>query len=107
VEGSEGENNPFKGIPDNLRGVMKDIPLDVPGDPEQKEIYARVADGLCMTCEGPLGDNTMLIVSSRGIVFVSCGGACLTDMQVLGWLQEQHEDISQKVDFRGGGGDKA
>ena len=58
-----------------------------------------------MTCIGDLGENTMLVVNQLGVVQVVCCGACLTDMQVTGWMQQTYEEIITKIKFRGGRGD--
>jgi hypothetical protein len=76
-------------------------------------IYARVLKGYCMTCDGELGRNTIVCITTPfadseevepRVVMVYCSGQCLSDMQVLGFLQESQEHIGQQVDFRGGRG---
>jgi hypothetical protein len=70
------------------------------------ETYAPLPEGRCMTCHAELGKHTVLFVNVNGIVAGYCGGACAQDMAVMGWLQEQHDDIVDAVKFRGGAGDK-
>jgi hypothetical protein len=100
----EGEGNGNE-IPENIQGLLDDIPLVDADTPEEELIYSRAKDGNCMTCQAALGEDTMIVIASTGIIYAACGGACLTDMQVIGWLEEQHQDIVDKVKFRGGEGD--
>jgi hypothetical protein len=104
---SEEENGEwYAGLPANMQAVLEGIPFVVPADEDEARIYARGQTGHCMTCNAELGDDTMIVLASTGLLFVACGGACLTDMQVIGWLQEQFKDISDRVQFRGGGADE-
>jgi hypothetical protein len=81
--------------------------LWMPDDPEKVEnlVYQRVLHGHCMACDGVLGVTTMVTVAPGGIVMIHCSGACYSDQQVMGWLEEQYSDMVDKVKFRGGQGD--
>jgi hypothetical protein len=72
---------------------------------DELEMYRPVTEGRCMTCKGPLGEQTVFFVTHNGIVAGYCSGPCVQDMAILGWLQEQHEDIVDNINFRGGRGD--
>lgn len=96
-------------IPDSVWSVLEDIPfyVDDTADEGVMIVYERAKQGHCMCCDGPLGELTMLGLNMAGIVLIFCCGACHTDMQVTGWIEEQYEDIVQKIKFRGGHGDQA
>jgi hypothetical protein len=107
-------------VPDEIRNIVTELgihrPVDIePGGPIDK-LVKLAEDGYCMTCEGPLGRLTQIVVttpdasddeSKPQVVLAFCSGACASDMTVMGFLQEIHEDIRQQVEFRGGAGDKA
>lgn len=91
-------------MPNNVKSVIEQagfIPIDQMED-EVAELYEPGHEGYCMTCRAQLGEQTLLVVGTHGIVAVYCGGACLLDQANMQWLQEQWDDIRQKVEFRGG-----
>lgn len=102
------EEHGWGDIPDGVMDMMQSIPFWMPNEEDmnpgdgQRAVYDRVMKGHCMTCDGELGEHTMITVASGGIVMIYCGGACYTDMQVLGWLEEQYGDMVEKIRFRGG-----
>lgn len=67
---------------------------------EEAKIYELMTHGRCMTCEKPLGQHTSFIIARPGIVGAYCSGVCHADMSVLGFLQETHDDIQEKVKLR-------
>jgi hypothetical protein len=81
------------------------VDKDLEGD--ELGMYLPLTQGLCMTCRGPLKSQTVFFVTHNGIVAGYCSGPCVQDMAVLGWLQEQHGDIIDSIEFRGGRGDVA
>jgi len=98
----------FAGLPSNMRGLLKHIGLlydELEG--EVAEVYEPLTRGLCMTCQIPLGEETILLVTKNGIVGGYCGGACYQDMITIGWLQEKYDDLQSSIQFRGGSGDAA
>ena len=70
------------------------------GDDEQR-IYDLVRNGRCMTCEQPLGEHSNFIISRAGIVGGYCSGVCHSDMAVMGFLQQVHDDLTEQIKFRG------
>lgn len=102
-----GAPNKFKDMPRNLQSLVEGVGFAefVDMSEDEASIYDRVRHGLCMTCEGHLGKNSNFIISRIGIVGGYCSGQCHSDMAVLGFLQEQHDDITSAIKFRGGGGD--
>jgi hypothetical protein len=68
---------------------------------EMVEIYQRGNRGKCMLCEKPLGPETIVKVNVVGIDQVYCSHLCDTDMQLMGWLSQQYDDVKERVDFRG------
>lgn len=72
-------------------------------DDEESEIYDRVKHGRCMTCNGVMGEHANFIVTTHGIVGGYCSGQCHSDMAVLGFLQEQYDDLTSAISFRGAG----
>ena len=97
----------FDGVPNNLRSLIKIVGfIDTELDEGMTEAYAPLTRGQCMTCHSPLGGNTVLFVTSKGIVAGYCSGPCVQDHAVLGWIQEQHDDLIDSISFRGGRGDE-
>ena len=97
--------SPFSKMSHNLQKLVKAVgfaSFEGMGDDEQ-QIYSRVQQGKCMTCGTELGLSSNFIVTRHGIVGGYCGGQCHSDMAVLGFLQEQHDDITTSIDFRGKG----
>lgn len=97
----------FAGVPNNVRTLIEQIGfLGELENAEMEEIYDRFRQGRCMTCTGPLGEDTLLFVTRYGLVSAYCCGACAQDLAVSGWLQEQMDDIRDGVMFRAGRGDE-
>lgn len=96
-------------IPENIADLIRAIGYYVPDDANEgvREVMQRALENKCMTCEGELGENTMVLIHKAGIGLAFCCGACMTDMQIVHWLQEQVNDVIEQIDFRGGSGDVA
>lgn len=96
------ENDDFAGLPHNLQTLIRKIgfPEFTELDEDEARIYDLVRHGRCMTCERPLGKDSNFIISRYGIVGGYCSGICHSDMAIVGWLQEQHGDIAEKIEFR-------
>lgn len=98
-------------ISQEMQDIISTVPFWYPDDLEDPEkagmklVYDRGLKGTCMACAGKLGGETMLTIANAGLVMVHCGGACYTDQQVLGWLEEQYSDTVDQIKFRGGGAD--
>jgi hypothetical protein len=90
-------------IPDNLQMIIDSIGFisSEQSDDDLKELFKQSEEGKCMCCKGPLGPRTSIVLTTQGIVMIFCCGQCHTDMAVLGWLQEQHDDVMSAVKFRG------
>jgi len=101
--------NTFAEVPVELQTLFLDPGIIATDDldADANEITAHMRAGTCMTCQATLGSSTVLIVNKKGIGAAYCGGACLQDMAVLGWLQEETSDIVDRVQFRGGHTDDA
>jgi hypothetical protein len=96
----------FEDVPSNVRTLIEAIGfVDDMLEGDMLEVYRPLTEGKCMTCGSKLGETTILFVTHQGIVAGYCGGPCVQDMAILGWLQEQHEDITDGIKFRGGAGD--
>lgn len=96
------EGNHFMELPRNLRKLVEAVgfPEITDMDDDEARIYDLVRHGRCMTCERRLGKHANFIITKIGIVGGYCSGVCHADMAVLGYLQEQHQDLSQRIDFR-------
>jgi hypothetical protein len=90
-------------VPEHLDDLIHAIGIYVPENVNdaEKELYDRIQQGRCMACGGYLGRTTIVVVSRVGIVMLFCQGACLQDMSVQAWLQEQYDDIVSALKFRG------
>jgi hypothetical protein len=101
------EDDVLAGVPKHMRDWMKNMPTVRPDEYEAgiSEMWERFDEGLCMSCGGQLKSHVTLVVTPIGIVAAFCSGVCATDMAIIGWLQEQHDDLIDRLKFRGGGGD--
>lgn len=90
-------------IPRNVRNLVKAVGFAdfVNMASDEQEIYDRARNGRCMTCEGQLGKNSNVIVNRFGIVAAYCSGQCHSDMAIMGFLQETHDDLTSQIAFRG------
>jgi hypothetical protein len=92
----------FDGVPANIISLVEAV--GIPDAPEQeddvRELMERFAYGNCMTCGAKMGKDTAAIVNKRGVVGMYCGGPCLQDMGILGYLEEQHGDVIDRIRFR-------
>lgn len=92
-------------LPDNLRDFLTgNLWAEIDQDDDQGNMRKMVEAGKagrCMACGASLGPTTLVLMSSQGIGAVYCGGVCITDLQVLGYLQEAHEEIIHRIGFRG------
>ena len=102
-------NEPYANVPDNMRSLFEEVGLIDPEvlDEDANAMLEPARLGLCMTCGAELGPNIVVLINTKGICGVYCGGACCQDMAVLGWIQEQHDDVVDRVKFRGGQADAA
>ena len=95
-------------LPENLQRIIEAVgfPDFKPGAMDEQElaIYERVKQGRCMTCNQVLATDANFIVTRHGIVAGYCNGMCHTDMAVLGYLQEEHGELSERISFREGAG---
>lgn len=57
-------------------------------------------EGKCGVCEGPLEEETIRLSSGRGTIAVTCSVICLDDGLIMGYLNEQMEDVGQRVILR-------
>ena len=96
----------FHMLPENLQRLIEAVgfPSFKPNamDEEETAIYDRVRNGRCMTCNQTLGEDANFIVTRYGIVAGYCNGMCHTDMAVLGYLQTEHGELSDRIRFREG-----
>lgn len=100
----EASEHPLANVPDNVRSLFEIIGVIDTSDSSEdiQQIVAPLEEGMCMTCGTQLGETTVVIVNNKGITAGYCGGPCMQDMAVLGWLQEEHDDVVDRVRFRGG-----
>jgi len=75
--------------------------LDELADEDTEEMYNATREGRCMTCGGDLGETALLLINKLGVGAAYCGGPCLQDLAIMGWLGEQHDDIRDRIEFRG------
>lgn len=97
-------------VPEGVKTILDAVDLvDLGSNATEHEqhMYERIENGHCMLCNAELGSTTTLIINARGVLMVFCGGACFSDMQVMGWLMEKYDDLVDQVKFRGGEGDTA
>lgn len=94
----------FHLLPKQLRALVKNVgfPNFTNMDEDEAHIYGRIRSGRCMTCNKLLAQDANFIITRHGIVGGYCNGVCHTDMAVLGFLQEQHAELSQRIAFREG-----
>lgn len=95
---------PLELVPDAVAEVLAHFNgVHIPDEPvaEVRAIYERGAAGQCMMCEGQLAEETIVLVNVLGVVQLYCSHKCNMDMNVLGYLRQQYDDISEAVKFRG------
>jgi hypothetical protein len=94
----------FHLLPKNLQALVRSVGFpDFPEmDEDEAAIYGRLRSGRCMTCDTPLREHANFIITVHGIVGGYCNGVCHSDMAILGYLQEQHGDLVQRIAFREG-----
>lgn len=99
------EDDPYAGVPEGMRDWIRDMPTLRPDEYEAgiSEAWDKFDRGRCQCCGGPLGQLTTVVVSAAGIMACFCSGVCATDMANVGWIQEQHDDIMDRIKFRGSG----
>jgi len=97
------ESDPFAEVPENVRSLIDLVGWADVSDENHKEVLEeRCKNGKCMTCKGTLGQQTILVIDTVGILTAYCTPPCFQDMSVLDWLGETYDDIVQQVRFRGG-----
>lgn len=98
------EKQYFREVPYPMQRLIEQVGFPDYDHADLEEDEARVYDlmkhGRCMTCEKPLRQHTALVIARPGIVHAFCSGMCMSDMAVLGFLQETHEDINDKIKLR-------
>lgn len=101
---ADADEPDFHLLPKNLRVLVKNVgfPNFTNMSDDEAEIYDRVRAGHCMTCNKLLAADANFIVTRHGIVGGYCNGICHSDMAVMGYLQEQHDELSQRIAFREG-----
>jgi hypothetical protein len=94
---------PFADVPGNVRVLIQKIGFleEEQLTDEMNEVYEPVRHGKCITCHNDLGEHTILLIATQGIMAAYCCGPCMQDYAVLGWLQEQHQDVVDAIEFRG------
>jgi hypothetical protein len=92
-----------EGIPASIRRILDSEGIFIPDglNEDQREVFEWALNGHCMTCRNELGPATMLLVIQQGVVGVYCQAMCMSDMQVIGWLGQQHQDLTERIQFRG------
>lgn len=91
-------------VPDAVRDTVSSLGgIYVPDNLPRpvREIYERAGQGRCMTCGIRVGEEAVVSVNALGAIHLFCGHVCNTDMMVKGYLEEQYDDISQRIEFRG------
>lgn len=103
------DRDPLADVPENMREWLREMPTTRPDEYQEgiSEAWDKFDRGLCQCCEGPLGVTTTVVMGPTGILACFCSGVCATDMANVGWLQEQHDDLVDRIKFRGGRGDNA
>lgn len=98
------DSGQYEDVPEGMRTFILDTPHDMPPEYEEgvSEMWDLAHEGKCMACKGPLRTSTTMVLNAGGIAAIFCSGACMTDMANLGWLQENHDDIIDRMKFRGG-----
>lgn len=103
------------GVPEAVDETIQQFGIFIPPNKDklpsaEQEIFDNALAGRCMTCSAECGATTFAVIgqppglSEPAVIMLFCGGPCLTDMQVMGWLQEAHADVNQRIAFRGGHG---
>lgn len=100
----EEEVDKFSQVPEHMREWLTEMPTLNPHDNTDatQPMWDRFDDGRCMCCAGVLAGRTTVVVNPAGLAAVFCCGVCATDMANVGWLQESHDDIIDRIKFRGG-----
>lgn len=100
-----GDEPQFEELDDMLKEIINTVEFCPPPENDTQEIYNVLLSGKCMACRNTLGTDTVLLLNKRGVVAGYCSGPCVQDIAVLGWLQEQEQDVVDSIQFRGGRGD--
>lgn len=104
----EGPVDGLDDIPDIIARLCNEYGIYVPSNVTMatyNEVYAPMLNGRCLACHSPLAENTMAILTKHGVTMLFCGGQCVTDYNVMGWLSEQYDDMKQAMEFRGSNAD--
>jgi hypothetical protein len=90
-------------VPEGILGVLFSYEYKVwaPDGMEQIEAYEHQRRGKCMACGRPLGEDTIIVVTSDGIIGLWDGGDCLSDMQALTFLRHVEEGVVESLQERG------
>jgi len=93
----------FSELPYNLKRLVKAVgfPSFQSLEDDEVQIYERLQRGFCMTCGQRLGKTANFIISTHGIVAGYCSGICHSDMAVMGFLQQEHDEIVTAIKMRG------
>lgn len=84
---------------DHFHGIH--YPEDAP--PPYMEVVQRGVNGRCMLCSARLGAETHVIVNVLGVTEIYCGVKCHQDMQLKGWIEQEYDDMLDRIRFRGEG----
>ncbi len=91
-----------QGVPAEMVEFIGEVGLlGIDADTPEAALYRAQLEGKCATCQGVVGREAMFLVQGGVVCGIFCGGQCMVDMQLIGWMQEQHDDIVQAIQFRG------
>jgi hypothetical protein len=97
------EHTPWEGVSEQMKSLVDQVGvIGELANEDAEETFAPCREGRCLACHAPVGDTAMFIITDHGIVGVYCGGACLQDIALVGWLQEELQDVTTRIHFRGG-----
>lgn len=96
-------------LPDNVPSAVREVwehfhGMFVPSElhPQVEEVYNRGAvHGKCMLCEKLVGETATVVVNNLGITELYCSHLCLQDMYVRGWLEENYDEMKERIEMRG------
>lgn len=73
-----------------------DYEFVIPEGEEDNDAYENVRRGRCMLCGNTLAEDTLVLVTPMGLTGIWCDHECMTDHNVIGWLQEILQGITEK-----------
>lgn len=101
--GSDESDEP-QGVPEHIEELLQLNGVYVPENlPVQaREPYDRMLNGQCVACGGELKNNTVAFLTKHGISMLFCSGVCVSDYNIIGWLAQTYDDLTDALKFRGG-----